>query len=83
MKMDPKLLPMVLAVQDFPDHTVLVSDGTILINVEGASPDWVIELNQTKAGKVLLRRVLAGLLLKQDEKERKERGHDSSQGAGV
>lgn len=57
-------MPDLIRVEGFPANTVLQGD-TVLINAGGPSPDWVLELVQTKAGLKLLGRILSKLLREQ------------------
>lgn len=66
--MDPKLLVKVLAIEEMPEHTMVCGD-VVMVNVDGPSPDWVLELLKTKAGGVLLRRVLAGIVMNHERKK--------------
>lgn len=62
MKLDPQIMIKVMALEAMPENTAIMG-STIAVNIGGPSPEWVLELLQTKAGKILLRRVIAGLLM--------------------
>jgi len=70
--MDSKIYLQAPAVTDMPDHTVLCGD-VVMVNVEGPSPEWVLELTRTKAGNVLLRRVLAGIIARHEREQQEGR----------
>lgn len=53
------LAPEVVEDSWMPANTLLIGD-TVIYNVGGPSPEWVLELVRTERGKALLGRALAG-----------------------